>query len=155
MCGRTVVEDAVKLHIDHRVPRDWGGETEEDNLWAVCSECNEGKKHFFASISDPRIRQAMNHKNVHMRIGELLKQFVGKEVPKQYLQFVAAFSHEDWEKRMRELRELGWRYRFVRRKEKGRDRTYFILDHFEPWPSEPAAAIRAAEARKKLTKQFL
>jgi 5-methylcytosine-specific restriction endonuclease McrA len=151
MCGRSIVEDGVKLHIDHRIPKDpaWGGKTEEDNLWALCSECNEGKKHFFASITDQRIREAMAHKSVHVRIGELLRRFQGQEVPKQHLQFVAAFTHEDWEKRMRELRELGWRYRVVRRKEKGRIHTYFILNHHEPWPADPAAAIRLAEARKR------
>lgn len=149
MCGRTVAEDHVRLHIDHRIPREWGGLTVEWNLWALCSECNEGKRNFFASITDERVRQAITHHSIHMRIGELLKAFgVGVPVPKMYLQLVA-HTHEDWEKRMRELRELGWRYSFRKARDQGnRVRVEFILEHWEPWPYDIQAAIRASETRK-------
>src|SRR5262245_40215927 len=30
MCGRTVAEDGIKLQPDHKIPRNWGGETTED-----------------------------------------------------------------------------------------------------------------------------
>jgi intracellular sulfur oxidation DsrE/DsrF family protein len=56
-CGRTPSEDAVKLQIDHKVPREWGGKVEDDNLWALCSDCNEGKRNFFASVTEPEIRR--------------------------------------------------------------------------------------------------
>ena len=90
----------------------------------------------------------MTHKSVHVRIGELLKAFSGREVPKAYLQIVT-YTHDDWEKRMRELRELGWRYRFVKRKEDNRVHTSFVLDHWESWPEDPPGAIREMEARKR------
>ncbi len=147
MCGRTVAGDGIRLHIDHKIPREWGGLTEDDNLWAVCSTCNEGKRAFFATITDPRIQRAMLHNSVHVRLGELLKAFAGQPVPKTYLQIVA-YTHDDWEKRLRELRELGWRYRAERRTEEGRVRTYFTLEHAEPWPADPTRAIREAEAKK-------
>lgn len=148
MCGRTVKEDGIKLTIDHKVPRGWGGSNEDENLWAVCQECNEGKRNFFASITDRRVREAIVHGSVHIRLGELLKAFAGEPVPKAYLQIVA-YTHDDFEKRLRELRELGWRYRPEKRKEDRRVRTYFVLEHWEPWPENPAAAIREAEAKKK------
>ena len=50
MCGRTVDEDRIKLHIDHKIPREWGGSTYAENLWALCSGCNEGKRNYFASF---------------------------------------------------------------------------------------------------------
>ncbi len=149
MCGRSVAEDRVKLHIDHKIPRGWGGKTEDDNLWALCSSCNEGKRNFFASITDLRIQQSMLHKSVHVRMGELLKAFNGDCVPKKYIAMVASTTHDDFEKRLRELRELGWRFSAHRHTEEGRVRTCFSLEHWEPWPEDPAAAIREAEKLKK------
>ena len=152
MCGRTVAEDRVRLHIDHKIPREWGGPTHDENLWALCSTCNEGKRNFFATVNDPRIQQAMLDPRVHVRLGDLLKAFAGEPVPAQYLEMVA-YTHDDWQKRLRELRELGWQYRFTKQTdETGRVRVHFILDHWEPWPDDPAAAIREAE-RSKGTKR--
>lgn len=143
ICGRSAPEGVI-LHVDHKIPRDWGGSNEEENLWTLCSTCNEGKRNFFANVTDERVRQAMRHKSVHVRIGELLKAFAGEPVPKAYIQMVAS-THDDYAKRMRELRELGWRYHPLRRKEGGRVRTYFVLDSWEPWPADPADSIRRAE----------
>ena len=70
-------------------------------------------------------------------------------MPKEYIQIVA-YTHDDYEKRMRELRELGWRYHPRKRKVGRRLRTYFVLDHWEPWPENPAAAVREAERRRRL-----
>jgi len=147
MCGRSPERDGVRLQVDHRIPRDWGGSSEDENLWAVCEECNAGKKNFFASITDRRVREAILHESIHVRIGELLKAFAGEPVPKEYIQIVA-YTHDDFEKRMRELRELGWSYRFTKRKEGRRVRTYFVLEHWEEWPPDPAAEIRRREAMR-------
>lgn len=151
MCGRSASEPGVRLHIDHRVPRDWGGDNSEENLWPLCSECNEGKRNFFASIADPRIRRAMLHSSVHVRLGELLKGFTGQEVPKEYLAIVGS-PNDDWEKRLRELRELGWRYTSKRRRvPSGRTKVWFILEHWEEWPEgDIAEAIRLAERARGL-----
>lgn len=46
-CGRTPAKDGAVLHIDHKVPYSLGGLTEENNLWALCSECNLGKSNWF------------------------------------------------------------------------------------------------------------
>lgn len=148
MCGMTPTVDGVRLHVDHRVPREWGGTTDEENLWTLCSDCNQGKKDFFATIDDPDVRAALSHESVHVRIGELLKAKRGEPIPKELIQ-VVAHTHDDWEKRLRELRELGWRYRVERRKQGRRIRTAFALEHSEPWPEDPAAAIRTAELGRK------
>src|SRR5690606_14908995 len=107
--------------------------SDDDNLWAICSTCNEGKRNFFATITDERIQRAMLHNSIHIRLGELLKAFYPEPVPKEYLAIVG-HTHDDWEKRLRELRELGWEYHFEKHKEDNRTRVSFVLDHWEPWP---------------------
>ncbi len=148
MCGKTVAEDGIKLHIDHKIPQEWGGLSSDDNLWAICSTCNEGKRNFFESIQDSRVRTAMLDPRVHVRLGELLKAFDGDPVPSEYLELVAS-THDDWQKRLRELRELGWSFRYIRKQEEtGRVHVHYVLDHWEPWPDDPVAAIRVSERAK-------
>jgi 5-methylcytosine-specific restriction endonuclease McrA len=44
-CGKGI-SDNVRLHVDHKIPLDWGGSNLEDNLWTLCEDCNLGKKNF-------------------------------------------------------------------------------------------------------------
>lgn len=46
-CGQGP-EDGVKLMVDHKIPVDWGGKTDLENLWTLCEPCNLGKKHWFS-----------------------------------------------------------------------------------------------------------
>jgi HNH endonuclease len=102
MCGSTVQRDGVKLVVDHKKPRDWGGGNERENLWAICENCNSGKKAFFSSIDTDLMKKATGHKSVHVRIGELLKAVgVGKRTPSSLIEVVA--DQDDWQKRLREL----------------------------------------------------
>jgi 5-methylcytosine-specific restriction endonuclease McrA len=153
-CGRTPEEDGVKLHVDHKIPQAWGGTNDRDNLQALCSECNEGKRNFYATYDEytDKIRVAANYDEPHKRIGELLKAFDGKPVPSDLLEIVANSKQyqDDWKKRLRELRELGWQYSFNKKKEAKRFKTYFTLEHSEPWPGgNIRSAIRERELGKK------
>lgn len=66
MCGRTATEDGVKLHVDHKIPREWGGPTKDDrNLWTLCSDCNEGKKNYFKTFDDTLMRRLFSIQSVH------------------------------------------------------------------------------------------
>lgn len=155
MCGKTAAEDRVRIHIDHKVPREWGGKTQEDNLQPLCSDCNEGKQAYFASFDQysSEIRQAASHEEPHRRIGELLRAFGGKDVPEDLLELVASSRQyqADWQKRLRELRVLGWKIGVTRRKEGQRVRVYYRLD--EDAPPWPAGAIRAEITRRERLKQ--
>lgn len=105
MCGRTIKAHAITLVVDHKKPRDWGGGNEVENLWAICEECNGGKKAFFSSLDAgaAMMKAVMSHKSVHVRIGELLKAIgVGNPTPSSLLEVVA--DQDDWQKRLRELR---------------------------------------------------
>lgn len=42
-CGRTPLQDQIKLHCDHIVPRSKGGIDKIDNLITACNDCNAGK----------------------------------------------------------------------------------------------------------------
>jgi hypothetical protein len=44
MCGRSVEQHEITLVVDHKKLRDWGGTNDRDNLWAICEECNAGRK---------------------------------------------------------------------------------------------------------------
>lgn len=137
-CGRTPEEDAVKLHVDHKIPQEWGGTNDRENLQALCSECNEGKKNLYATYDEfvDEIKAAANYNEVHRRIGELLKAFNGKPVPSDLIEVVAKAKQyqDDWQKRLRELRALGWIIEPEKHKEGGRFKSYYTLKHFEPWP---------------------
>lgn len=153
-CGHTVAEDHIKLHVDHKIPQEWGGTNDPENLQALCSECNEGKKNLYATYNKyaDKIKLAANYDEVHRRIGELLKAFKGEPVPSELMEVVASSKQyqDDWQKRMRELRELGWQYDFEKKKEGSRFKTYFSLKHYEPWPKGSIrAAIKQQEFRKK------
>lgn len=153
-CGKTPTEDKVKLHVDHMIPQQLGGTDDPENLQALCSECNEGKKNLFSSFNEHnnKIKQAINFSEPHMRIGELLKAFNGELVPSELLELVAKAKQyqADWQKRLRELRELGWDYSVSKKKDGGRIRSFYKLKRHLPWPEgNIAAEIKRREKQKK------
>lgn len=153
MCGANPQKDAdVLLQIDHKVPLHWGGSNDEDNLWVLCDECNTGKRAFFASADEhaEQIRASVNYPEVHRRLGELLRAFgIGAEVPSYLLAVVASGQQfqEDWHRRLRELRELGWDYEVRKRKEGGRIVSYYRLTKDGGWPA--TGTIREALGRRR------
>lgn len=152
-CGRTPAEHGVVLHVDHKVPLDWGGTNDLDNLQALCSECNEGKKAYYATYDEyaAEIRQAISYDEPQRRIGELLKAFNGRPVRGDLLERVASAKQhqEDWQKRLRELRMLGWKIKPDREKAGGRTVvSYRLLDDPPPWPADIRAAIRQVERER-------
>lgn len=159
MCGRTVGEDGIKLHIDHRIPRSWGGETEERNLWALCSVCNEGKQDYFASFSPDLMSEVLHYESVHERIARLLKLKEGQWVDSDLIEFVANFhDHQaDWQKRLRELRYLGLEIEPRRRKVENRTVSSYRLTKWVELPEDPSRAAREYErerARQKRRKEL-
>lgn len=155
MCGKTIAEDGIKLVVDHRTPLEWGGKTVAENLWAICVECNQGKKNFFDSVDSPAMRAAMQNESVHVRIGEFLKGMgVGVTVPSYMIDVVA--DQDEWRKRLRELRYLRWVIK-ASRKKSGTSRRFqsaYTLVKFTDWPPDPTGWIRKYEQdRQKRNKQ--
>ncbi len=154
MCGRTVVAHGVTLVVDHKKPRDWGGTNDRENLWAICEECNAGKKAFFSSLNvDAAVmKKAMAHKSVHVRIGELLKAVgIGKRTPSSLIEVVA--DQDDWQKRLRELRYpvIGWEIETRLYKDNsGKKRSDYVLLSCKPWPEDPSGTVRRFEKEREL-----
>ena len=147
MCGKTVERHGITLVVDHKIPRDWGGTNDDDNLWAICEECNAGKKAHFASLDQSLMRRVMKHTSVHVRIGELLKASRGKPVSSELIAIVA--NQEDWQKRTRELRYLGWHIDVTRSTlPSGRVRSSYTVKRFTDWPPDPSGWIRKYESNR-------
>lgn len=153
MCGRTIEKDGIKLVVDHRRPRDWGGTNDRSNLWAICDDCNSGKKAYFSSLNiNPVVmRKVTSNESVHVRIGELLKQVgVGKRTPSSIIEVTA--DQEDWQKRLRELRYpvIGWKIdTYLYKSDSGKKQSDYILRSFKPWPRDPSGTVRRFEADRK------
>lgn len=153
MCGRTIEKHHITLVVDHKKPRDWGGSNDRDNLWAICEECNAGKKAFFTSLhASPEVmRKVLGHESVHVRIGELLKATgIGKRTPSALLEVVA--DQDDWQKRLRELRYpvIGWEIdTHAYKTPSGKKSVDYVLQSYKPWPHDPTGAIRKFEKERE------
>jgi len=157
-CGRTPLEDHIKLHVDHKIPQEWGGTNDVENLQPLCSECNEGKRNFYATYDKyaDKIKEAANYDEPHRRIGELLKAFNGDFVRPDLIEIVANSKQyqDDWQKRLRELRTLGWDIVVDKRKEGKRFLAYYAAKHYESWPEgNIRAEITRREVQRKQTKE--
>lgn len=157
MCGKSPKEDGIKLVIDHKIPKDWGGTDEPENLQPLCLEHNHGKQAHFASFDTHKdaIRKAISLDEVHLRIGELLKALAGTDVPVDLINLVAREENRgDPTRRLRELRALGWEISVTRKKEGKRTVSYYRLERYAPWPQEgPGAKVAALEAARKAQKK--
>lgn len=153
MCGKTIEKDRVTLVVDHKKPRDWGGTNDPQNLWAICEECNGGKKAYFSLLNadSEMMKKVISHRSVHVRIGELLKAVgVGSRTPSQLLEIVA--DQDDWQKRLRELRYevIGWKIdKKLYKGTSGKKQTDYILRSFKPWPEDPSGTIRRFEQERE------
>jgi HNH endonuclease len=153
-CGRTPLENHVKLLVDYKLPLSWGGDKELGNLQPLCEECHTGKRDYFRSFEAyaEQIRAAIDYDEPQKRIGELLKAFDGNWVRSDLIGIVASAKNfqEDWQRRMRDLRFLGWDYQHEKRYGEGsRVRTYYRLTKSAAWPENIAQAIRNQEAKRK------
>jgi HNH endonuclease len=158
MCGRTIPEDGIKLQVDHKIPRNWGGETVAENLWALCELCNNGKRDFFSSFDPDEMRRVVAHDSVYERIAELLHLHMGQPVPSWLIEFVANVEdfQDDWPKRLRELRYpvIGLKIKVARTKlASGKVQTAYTLQDWKPLPPDHKFLIKDFE-RKNKTRRF-
>jgi hypothetical protein len=154
LCGRSPTRHEVVLEPDMRVPPEWGGTTDPENLWPLCEECFEGRRQYletYASYSE-QIRHAASFDEPQRRIGELLLALRDEWVPSELIGIVASAKEfqGDYERRLRDLRMLGWDYKPSKKYNEGaRVRVYYKLIRSAPWPESIWAAITAEEKRRK------
>jgi hypothetical protein len=152
MCGRTVAEDGIKLQADHKIPHNWGGPTDLENLWAICGLCNSGKRDFFASFDDAEMEKLVKLESVHARLAEVLRIRGDSGAPSWFLDFVANVNdfQEDWQRRLRELRSLGLEYKFAKAKlPSGKVETTYKLEKWKDLPPDPAAEVKRVEKARR------
>jgi hypothetical protein len=153
-CGRSPLKHAVVLEVDLKVPPEWGGTTDPENLQPLCEECLDGKRQYlgtYVSYSE-QIRLAAGFDEPQRRIGELLLALRDEWVPSELIGVVASAREfqTDYERRIRELRDLGWEYRSRKEHWDGsRVRVYYKLVRPAPWPENIHAAITAAAKRRR------
>lgn len=147
MCGRTISDDGIKLHIDHKIPEAWGGNSSSENLWAICSACNEGKKNYFAEFPQDTMNTILTYKTVHERIYHLLESRFDNWVDCDLIYFVASIHtpQDDWKKRTRELRYLGLKIDEKSEKHGKRVKSFYSLRNRVPLPDNMTQAIRKFE----------
>lgn len=159
-CGRTPKDHGVVLDVDFKIPQSWGGGTEIENLQPMCESCMEGKRDYlqsFEALAD-KIRLAINYPEPQRRIGELLLAFGTEWVRSDLLAMVASAQEyqEDWQRRLRDLRFLGWDYELKKRTLDGSGRVwvFYRLKKSAPWPDNiHEAIITEANRRKALRKR--
>jgi len=101
-CGRTP-DDGVKLVVDHRIPRDWGGSNEDNNLWPLCEQCNQGKKAWESDVDAAAMRRVLEERSAKGRLREYFRLRPNQILTKEELQIVAGIT--DYQRRIRELRQ--------------------------------------------------
>lgn len=151
MCGMNIAEDCIKLAVDHKIPQAWGGTNDTDNLWAICSVCNEGKKNYFATFDENTMKTVLAPETVHERILALLHLKQNEWVEGDFLEFVANFKdfQEDWQKRLRDLRYLGLHIESSRRRSGRRViGIYRLTNWIDDLPPDLSAAARDYERRR-------
>lgn len=102
-CGRTPLEDGVRLVIDLRLPRSWGGSAEADNLQPLCEQCASGKREFrqIHAVHADKIQRAAAFDEPQRRLAEMLLAFDGEWVRSDLLEGVASAKEyqDDWQRR--------------------------------------------------------
>lgn len=149
MCGRTIQEDGIKLELDHVIPVEWGGTSDIWNLQALCSEDNAAKKAYFAGFDPQLMRKVYAYPKVHQRIGQLLVALHPEYVNSSLLEAVA--GQDDWQKRLRELRTIGWRISVKKmRQANGRVTSAYRVEKWTELSKDPAADVRRIEKERGL-----
>lgn len=153
-CGKTPLEDGVKLDVGLVLPTVWGGLPDLENLQPFCEQCLDDRRqyHDVYAAHAAKIRQAATYAEPQVRLGEFLRVFGGEWVRSDLLAAVASAREyqEDWQRRLRELRDLDWDYESERRYNEGhRVRVYYRLTQTAPWPIDIRAVINAAAAARR------
>ncbi|WP_222984200.1 HNH endonuclease [Flagellimonas meishanensis] len=102
-CGQGV-NDGVRLHVDHKIPLDWGGTNNDDNLWTLCSSCNQAKKSFFKDDFDSEVMKLVYAESSgYQKLRVLFENSPNVKFSPSILQGIAGIR--DWTRTIRNIRE--------------------------------------------------
>ena len=102
-CGANIKNTPnVKLVIDHKIPVDMGGETNIDNLWTLCTDCNGGKQAFFKDEETEIMGQITSLNSAYKRLKAYFEAHPNEVISPIKLSVVA--NVRDWERTLRLVR---------------------------------------------------
>lgn len=101
-CGRNAA-DGIRLVIDHKKPVEWGGLTEDDNLWTLCEECNLGKKNWLSDEDSELMKKIMDEKSASKRLKIYFEGNKNMLIDPVKLAVIAGIR--DWERTLRSVRQ--------------------------------------------------
>lgn len=101
-CGKTP-KDGVKLEADHKIPVEWGGSTDIDNLWTLCNLCNNGKKHFFADFDADVMAEVMKQRSGWQKLATFFRLNPNKVIEPIQLHVISGIR--DWTRTLRNIRD--------------------------------------------------
>lgn len=101
-CGKGV-DDGLTMHVDHKVPVEWGGSNDDDNLWTLCSSCNLAKKSFFKDDFDTEVMKLVYaERSGYQKLKVLFENSPGVKFSPSILQGIAGIR--DWTRTIRNIR---------------------------------------------------
>jgi hypothetical protein len=101
-CGKTP-KDGVKLHVDHKTPVDWGGDSSESNLWTLCESCNLGKKNLFSELDKEIMSEVLKEPSAHRKIKRYFELRPNVPVTPTELSIISGIR--DWTRTLRLVRQ--------------------------------------------------
>lgn len=102
-CGKGV-NDGVKLHVDHKIPIEWGGSNVDENLWTLCEECNLAKRAFYKDDFDAQVMKLVfNESSGYQRLKVLFEHSPEIKFSPSVLQGIAGIR--DWTRTIRNIRD--------------------------------------------------
>lgn len=101
-CGRGY-DEGVKLVIDHILPVDWGGSTDEANLQALCEDCNQGKQAWVADQPAEIMGSILSRATVEARIEALFDALANQDIPSTMIEMISK-NAQDWQRALRAVR---------------------------------------------------
>jgi hypothetical protein len=102
-CGKGA-NDNVILHVDHKIPINWGGNNSDSNLWTLCMDCNLAKKSFFKDdFNEQVMKLVMLEKSGYQKLKVLFENSPGKKFPPSILQGISGIR--DWTRSIRDIRK--------------------------------------------------
>lgn len=76
LCGKNVIDDNIKIHVDHIFPHSLGGQTVFENLACMCNECNQGKSNLVIDDVVIKLQEEVRKRNSNINLTKLKKDLI-------------------------------------------------------------------------------
>lgn len=110
LCGKNVMDNRIKVCIDHIIPICYGGSNDEKNLQVLCKGCFDGKQKYVAK-EDPTLVMELNKAtSTEERLKLYFENHENERIASSVLASVA--KERSWTRQLRSLRAKGMNIEF-------------------------------------------